>query len=663
MRVNEPIFDHEVEMREGEVIVSRTDAGGRIVFVNKAFIDISGFSEKELVGSPHNLVRHPHMPKEAFADLWKTIKSGRPWEGLVKNRAKDGSFYWVRANVTPVTEAGAIKGYISIRTKPSRGQVAAAEQAYAAIRAGTGGLQVADGAAIRPGLRHRLGVLASSIAARLATMVALSALTATGGILGDQIGGPLTSATVALIGTASVGILGWSLATLSRRLLGRMEHHFEAIARNETDHEIEMPLTPEFRRVMTLLRATKAKLAYATHEQREMERRAEDMRRQALDGMAETIEREVGRAVEEVIGQTQVMAGEASDMAGSADRVSSHAQGVAAASEEALVNAQAVSAASEELAASIAEISQQIGHASSVARAAVDGSRHSEKAIAALSAEVAGIGEMADLINNIAKQTNLLALNATIEAARAGEAGRGFAVVATEVKNLADQTARSTEEISRRVTAIRTATQSAADAVVEIGRTVEQIDQTSTAIAAAMEQQSAATQEISRNVSETTMAAREVSSLIAQVSQDARQTGGQALGIRGISGEVADSVGGLRATLVRVVRTSTKDADRRKTPRFDVDLPARVRLGSTEHHVRVLDLSLGGARLSGVAANEGDRAILLIAGCPQALKFVIRSAGGENLHVKFELEEEARLAYEAAFETLVGARAGLPKVA
>jgi hypothetical protein len=142
------------------------------------------------------------------------------------------------------------------------------------------------------------------------------------------------------------------------------------------------------------------------------------------------------------------------------------------------------------------------------------------------------------------------------------------------------------------------------------------------------------------------------------------QTGGQAVEIQRSSDKVADSVGALRATLVRVVRTSTKEADRRKTPRFDVDLPCRIRLGSTEHQARVINLSLGGAMLSGVAAKEGDTATLLLGGYhPQALKFSVRGAEGEHLHVKFELEEAALRAYEAAFPTLVGNPEALRKVA
>ena len=128
MRVNEPITDHEVEMLDGQMLVSQTDTGGKIVFASQEFIDISGFSEAELIGAPHNIIRHPHMPKEAFRDLWKVIQTGAPWDGIVKNRAKSGDYYWVNANVTPMVENGKIVGYISIRTKPSRDQVKAAPE-------------------------------------------------------------------------------------------------------------------------------------------------------------------------------------------------------------------------------------------------------------------------------------------------------------------------------------------------------------------------------------------------------------------------------------------------------------------------------------------------------------------------------------------------------
>jgi len=470
----------------------------------------------------------------------------------------------------------------------------------------------------------------------------------------------LPAAVIAALGTLAVGALGWSLAALLRRLTGRIEQHFEAIARNETDHEIEMLATPEFRRLTSLLRATKAKIAYAVQEQREMGRRAEEIRRQALYEMAESIEREAGQAIQDVIGLATTTASDATSMSGSAERVSGHSQGVAAAAEEALINTQSVSAASEQLAASINEITQQIAHSSAVARAAVDGTRQSERAIGALSAEVAGIGEMADLINNIAKQTNLLALNATIEAARAGDAGRGFAVVATEVKNLALQTAQSTHEISRRLSAIRAATQGAVEAVGGIGRTVEQIDVTSSAIAAAMEQQSAATQEISRNISETGTAAREVATLIAQVSQDASSTGEQAGEIQQRSSQVAESVGSLRSALIRLVRTSTNEADRRMTARFPVDLPCRLRIGSGERAARVADLSLGGAILHGASAVAGEAGVLSIQGCQTPLPFVVKSMEDDTLHVKFELQGAAARAYEASFPGLVG-RADAPR--
>jgi methyl-accepting chemotaxis protein/aerotaxis receptor len=169
MRLNEPITNREVEMKDGQLLVSQTDAGGKIMFVNQAFIEISGFSEGELVGAPHNIVRHPHMPKEAFRDLWRVIQSGQPWEGLVKNRTKGGDFYWVHANVTPVVENSKVVGFISIRMKPSRAQIQAAEAAYAKIRSGDDKrLTVVDGKAVRKTPLNRVKGLVGGMIGRFA---------------------------------------------------------------------------------------------------------------------------------------------------------------------------------------------------------------------------------------------------------------------------------------------------------------------------------------------------------------------------------------------------------------------------------------------------------------------------------------------------------------
>ena len=174
MRVNEPITNREIELPDGTVLVSRTDLAGRITFVNQAFVDISGYSEAELMGAPHNLVRHPHMPPAAFADLWTTIKAGKPWEGIVKNRAKSGDHYWVRANATPELVDGQITGYISIRTAPNRAQIAAAEDLYRRLREGTiRNVRVEEGQVIRTTLSARLGQASGSISGRLAGIVAI----------------------------------------------------------------------------------------------------------------------------------------------------------------------------------------------------------------------------------------------------------------------------------------------------------------------------------------------------------------------------------------------------------------------------------------------------------------------------------------------------------
>jgi aerotaxis receptor len=130
MRVNLPVSENEYTISDDTLILSTTDTKGRITFVNPAFIEVSGYAEEELIGKAHNIVRHPDMPPEAFEDLWKTLKTGLPWTGLVKNRRKNGDYYWVLGNATPIKDNGNVIGYLSVRTKPSRELVEAVMPIY-----------------------------------------------------------------------------------------------------------------------------------------------------------------------------------------------------------------------------------------------------------------------------------------------------------------------------------------------------------------------------------------------------------------------------------------------------------------------------------------------------------------------------------------------------
>ncbi|MDF3832981.1 PAS domain-containing protein, partial [Cupriavidus basilensis] len=153
MRNNQPVTSQEYKLSADDYLISRTDLKGRITFANRAFIEASGFAAEELLGAAHNLVRHPDMPPEAFADLWQTIQSGRSWVGIVKNRRRNGDFYWVSATVTPTVVDGQLVGYTSVRAMAQRDQVEAASAAYARLREGNGhGLCVRDGAVVRRGL-------------------------------------------------------------------------------------------------------------------------------------------------------------------------------------------------------------------------------------------------------------------------------------------------------------------------------------------------------------------------------------------------------------------------------------------------------------------------------------------------------------------------------
>ncbi|HEY9163229.1 MAG TPA: methyl-accepting chemotaxis protein [Magnetovibrio sp.] len=251
----------------------------------------------------------------------------------------------------------------------------------------------------------------------------------------------------------------------------------------------------------------------------------EKEKRQVMLKMADDFEASVGGVVNAVSSASTEMQSSAQALSATAEQTSQQSAAVAAASEEASTNVQTVASASEELSSSISEISRQVAQSTQIAGAAVAEVEGANEKVQGLADAAKKIGEVVALITDIADQTNLLALNATIEAARAGEAGKGFAVVASEVKNLANATAKATEEISAQIGGIQGATQDAVTAINSIGSTIAQMSEIASTIAAAVEEQGAATQEIARNVEQAAAGTNEVSSNITGVNQAAADTG------------------------------------------------------------------------------------------------------------------------------------------
>jgi aerotaxis receptor len=411
MRKNLPVTKTERFLKPGEYIVSKTDLQGKILYVNRPFIEISGFTEEELIGADHNIVRHPDMPTEAFFDLWSTLKKGQPWRGMVKNRCQNGDYYWVEASANPIWEQGKIIGYMSLRACPSREQVRQAEQIYALFRKNQAkGLSIEQGLVRRTGLAglwHKVKpIRLSQQSAWLLTIQALALLGYAAGQLGwlpEQLGTQLSLAVLALTGLAQFLLLRTGVLPQLRQ--AAVQCQMIAAGQLELNKAVQQP----------------NELGALQH---------------AIHTMAANLQSIVTDVRQASVELSQA-ASSVSDTAGQLSQVSS----------EQAASVEETSAAVEELTVSIASTSQNAKQTQQISSQTAEAAQEGGETVIQTLAAMKSIAERINVIDDIAYQTNLLALNAAIEAGRAGVYGRGFAVVAAEVRKLAEHSRKSAAEI------------------------------------------------------------------------------------------------------------------------------------------------------------------------------------------------------------------------
>ncbi|WP_198375418.1 methyl-accepting chemotaxis protein [Neoroseomonas rubea] len=360
----------------------------------------------------------------------------------------------------------------------------------------------------------------------------------------------------------------------------------------------------------------------------------------ALRTMADRVENETLGAMQRIADKARTLAEDASAMAAAAGRADRNAGAAGASSGTSLEMTESVAAAAEQLTDAIRAITAEVREAATVSRETAADSAETETAIVALSSAVGQIGDVTRLISEIAGKTNLLALNATIEAARAGDAGKGFAVVAGEVKELASQTAKATEEIRQHIESVITRTDAAVETVRRIAQAVARIDRLAANLADGVDRQDSATREIARSIGEAARATREAAQNITHVSADARDAGGRAARTEAETARLAADAEALTHQVVSIVRTAVPEVDRRTEPRRPTQGSASLSIGATTLAVDVIDASAGGVGVRTEAAatlRGGQRGTLRVAG-QEARQVEVRHVADDRVGLAYLAE-------------------------
>ncbi|HEX7987658.1 MAG TPA: methyl-accepting chemotaxis protein, partial [Duganella sp.] len=486
-----PITNVEYILADDETVVSKTDLQGNIIYVNQDFINISGFSAEELIGAPQNIVRHPDMPVEAFADFWRTIKSGKAWTGLVKNRCKNGDHYWVEANAAPMLENGKIVGYTSIRVKPSREQVAAAERVYRDIKNGGKKVEIREGAAVARSMWARFNVMAGwSIRAKIA--LATGVLAALFGVdLYAGFGNGWTSL-VSVIGMGAALLFGYFIHQSAVAPLERVRADIARMSAGDLCGKITAQGDDEIAGLVQSLRV---------------------------------LQTNVKLLVGQIKEATEVVNGGASEIAGGNTDLSARTESQASALQETASSMEELTGTVKQNADNAREANRLVASASETAVKGGDAVGQVIDTMGSIRQSSGKIADIIGVIDGIAFQTNILALNAAVEAARAGEQGRGFAVVASEVRNLAQRSASAAREIKaliddsvEKVEAGSKLVDDAGKTMHEIVASVRQVAGYMVDISAASEEQSLGIEQINHAITQMDSATQENAALVEQAA-------------------------------------------------------------------------------------------------------------------------------------------------